>query len=412
MTPLVSTSADLPWPHRVARLAVEVGPTFLISLVFLPLVLKGGTLVPYEPNTIDLKVYDLAVRDMIHGRDIYLTSTPGDNLKFIYPPIAAIVMTPLLFGSYGAWQVLWTAIGSWAQVSVLRRCGVPRGLLLGVLSAVLVVSMEPLRTTMGYGQVNTILMALVVADLLPDGPGERRWIPRGALTGLAAAIKLTPMLFVVFAVLIGRRALAAVALVTFGVATAVGFVLLPDESATFWRGLGQGQVNTAGPIYVGNQGMTGVFSRWIAEDRPSIVAGLLVGLFVAGLATLVAAYWWRHGEKVFAVGLVGMATCLASPLSWTHHHVWAAVLLVAVTVSSAVPQWARWVGLVWMIWVAACLPLAVLPYGGHVEVHYTAGQNLVGNLGPVLGSLLVVALAVDAGRRLGARPRQVGTATG
>jgi len=396
----VAETAPLGRWSRLARFAIELGPTFLVSLLFLPLVIKGGTLVPYEPNTIDLRVYDLAVRDMIAGKDIYLTSTPGDNLKFIYPPIAAILMTPLAFGSYGLWQVLWTLIGTWAQQSVLRRAGVPRGWVLGILGAVLVIAMEPLRTTMGYGQVNTMLMALVVADLLPSAPGERRVIPRGALTGLAAAIKLTPMLFVVFAVLIGRKAMAAVAVATFAVATGVGFLLMPAESMKFWRGLGQGEVNTAGPIYVGNQGMTGVFSRWIAEDRPSIVAGVLVGLLVAGLATLVATYWWRHGEKVFAVGLVGMATCLASPLSWTHHHVWAAVLLVAVVVTSAVPRWAQWTGLAWMVWVAACLPLAVLPYGAHVEVDYTAGQNLVGNLGPVLGSLLIVALSVDVVRRL------------
>ncbi len=400
MTLLHQSDPGLSWPQRLSRLVWEFGPTFVVSLLLLPFIIKGGTLIPYEPNTIDLRVYDLAVRDLVHGKDIYLTSTPGDNLKFIYPPIAAIVMTPLLFGSYGLWQVLWTALGSWALVSVLKRCGVRRGWVLGVVGAVVVVAMEPLRTTVGYGQVNTMLMALVVADLLPDAPGERRWIPRGTLIGFAAAIKLTPMLFVVFAVLIWRKAMAAVALLTFAVATAVGFLLLPTESVKFWRGLGQGEVNTAGPIYVGNQGMTGVFSRWFAEDRPSIVIGLLVGLFIAGLATLVAAYWWRHGEKVFAVGLVGMATCLASPLSWTHHHVWAVVVLVAVVMRSTLPRWVQWTSLAWMVWIAACLPLAVLPYGGHIELGYTAGQDLVGNFGPVLGSILILALAVDAGRRL------------
>ncbi len=390
-----------------ARLgAVELLPPFAVALLLLPLVIKGGSLVPYAPNTIDLRVYDLAVRDMVHGSDIYLTSTPGDELKFIYPPIAAILMTPLLIGTYGGWQIVWTAIGTWAQQAVLRRCGVPRGWVLGLVGAVLLAAMEPLRTTMGYGQVNTMLMALVVADLLPDAPGERRLVPRGALTGLAAAIKLTPMLFVVFMVLVGRKAMAGVAVATFAVATAVGFLVLPSESARFWRGLGQGEVNTAGPIYVGNQGMTGVFSRWFAENRPGVIAGLLVGLFVAGLATLVGAYWWHHGEKVFAVGLVGMATCIASPLSWTHHHVWAIILLVAVVVPSTLPRWAQRLGLAWMVWVAMCLPLAVLPYGGHIEERYTVAQDLVGNLGPVLGSVLIVALAVHAGRRVPGELRQ------
>lgn len=378
------------------RQAAEWLPPLVVSLLLLPFIISKGQLWPYEPNTIDLRVYHLAVTDMVNGRDIYLTSTPGDNLKFIYPPIAAILMTPLLLGPYVMWQVIWTIVGTGALIVVLRRARVPRGLVLGVLAAALVLAMEPIRTTVGYGQVNTMLMALVVMDLLPDEPGHTRRIPHGALIGLAAAIKLTPLLFVVFAVLIGRRRLAVMATTSFAVFTFIGFLLQPPQSKEFWTGLGKGEVNTAGPIYVGNQSMTGAMTRWFAEDRTTIIAALLLGFAVAGLATLVAAFWWRRGEKVFAVGLVGLATCLASPLSWTHHHVWAAVLLVAVTLRSTLPAWSVWLGRAWMVWIALCLPLAVLPYGSHKEVQYTLGQKLVGNLGPTLGTILVLGLVAHA----------------
>ena len=97
----------------------------------------------------------------------------------------------------------------------MKRCGVPRGWKLGLVGVAVVLAVEPIRTTLGYGQVNTLLMALVVADLLPDAPGERRRIPRGTLIGLAAAIKLTPALFVVFAFLIGRRRVAVTAIISF-----------------------------------------------------------------------------------------------------------------------------------------------------------------------------------------------------
>ena len=129
---------------------------------------------------------------MLAGKDIFATTTPFWNLYFIYPPIAAILMTPLAFGPYVMWQVVWTGGLVWAQQSVLKRCGAPRGWKLGLIGIAVLVAMEPIRTTLGYGQVNTILMALVVADLLPDAPGERRRIPQGTLIGLAAAIKLTP----------------------------------------------------------------------------------------------------------------------------------------------------------------------------------------------------------------------------
>ncbi len=387
------------------RSAIEFTPAFLVSLLLLPWIISKGTMIPYEPNTIDLRVYHLAVSDLVNGKDIYLTSTPVDQLKFIYPPIAAVLMSPLVIGPYLMWQVIWTAIGTGALVSVLRRCRIPRGWVLGVLAMVLVVAMEPIRTTVGYGQVNTMLMALVVADFLPDAPGEKRWLPRGLLIGLAAAIKLTPLLFVVFAVLVGRRAMAAVATAAFGFFTGVGFLLLPSESVHFWTSLGQGDVNTAGPVYVGNQGMSGVLTRWVSDTRPVVVAALLLGFCVAGLATLVAASWWRQGEQVFAVGLVGLATCLASPLSWTHHHVWAVVLLAAVVAkASSVPRWAQWASRVWVLWIALCLPLAVLPYGYDAEAHYTLVEQVVGSFGPVWGSAMIVGLSVDLVRRLMLRP--------
>jgi alpha-1,2-mannosyltransferase len=53
-------------------------------------------------------------------------------------------------------------------------------------------------------------------------------------------------------------------------------------------------------------------------------------------------------------------------------------------------------GRAWAVWIALCLPLAVLPYGGHRELDYTAGQKLVGNMGPTLGTILVLALGIHA----------------
>ena len=378
------------------RLAAEWAPALVVSFVLLPIVISQGHVWPYDPNTVDLGVYHLAVEDMVNGHDIYLTSTPGNGLKFIYPPIAAILMTPLLLGPFLLWQIIWTVIGTGALLSVLRRIRVPRGLALGVIAAALVLAMEPVRTTMGYGQVNTMLMALVVADLLPDDPERPRRIPRGALIGLAAAIKLTPLLFVVFAVIIWRRGVAVMATVSFAFFTLIAWIMLPKESWEYWRNLGKGEVNTAGPVYVGNQSITGAVTRWFAEDRATVIAAMVIGFAVALIATVVAAVWWRRGEKVFAVGLVGLATCLASPLSWTHHYVWAVILLIAVTMTSSLPGWAVWLGRAWAIWIALCLPLAVLPYGAHKELAYTAGQKLVGNLGPTIGTLLVLGLAIQA----------------
>jgi alpha-1,2-mannosyltransferase len=106
---------------------------------------------------------------------------------------------------------------------------------------------------------------------------------------------------------------------------------------------------------------------------------------------------------VFAVALVGLCTCLASPVSWTHHYVWILPMGAAVLLRRTLPRWVRLLGGCWVVWVALCLPLTVLPYGYDTELSYTPLQQLVGNLGPLLGLTLVAGLAVQM---LNARRRQ------
>ena len=378
--------------RRLGRTAIEFGPPFAVALLILPFIVQFGRLLPWQPSTIDLQVYVAAVKEMLGGRDIFATTTPFWDLYFIYPPIAAILMTPLALGPYPFWQVVWTAGLIWAQQSVLKRCGVPRGWPLGLVGIAAVVAIEPLRTTLGYGQVNTLLMALVVADLLPDAPGVRRRIPQGTLIGLAAAIKLTPMLFVVFVLLIGRRRTAVTAMISFAIFTGIGAILLFSETVEFFGGLSGGNTRTASPLYTGNQSLLGVFFRLGDSSRVTTLIGLAIAGIVALLGCLVAAYWWRAGQPVFAVAIVGLCTCLASPLSWTHHYVWILPMAVAV-VRVGPPKWARALGGFWVIWVSLCLPLAVLPYGGGRERGFDGLQQLVANLGPVLGVILLAGLA-------------------
>jgi alpha-1,2-mannosyltransferase len=239
-----------------------------------------------------------------------------------------------------------------------------------------------------------MLMALVVADLLPDRPGERRRIPQGWLTGLAASLKLTPLLFVVFFFLIGKRMAALWGVVSFAVFTGIGAIVLFPETLDFWGGLAGGDTRTASPLYVGNQSLLGVFYRLGDSSKTTTLLGLGIAGIVALLGAFVGAHWWRREEKVFAVAIVGLCTNLASPLSWTHHYVWILPLGIAV-LSHGVPRWARYAGGVWFLWVSACLPLAVLPYGGGRERSYDALQQLVANLGPVLGVVIVVGLAAQ-----------------
>ena len=247
---------------------------------------------------------------------------------------------------------------------MLRRCGVPRGWKLGLVGVAVVLAVEPIRTTLGYGQVNTLLMALVVADLLPDAPGERRRIPQGTLIGLAAAIKLTPALFVVFAFLIGKRRAALTAMISFVVFTGLGAVLLFGETVAFFGGLSGGDTRTASPLYTGNQSLLGVFFRLGDSSRVTT----LIGLAIAGRGRAAR----RPGRRpLVAAGAEGVR---GRPGRADHLPGLAAVLDPPLRLDPAdrggrcsardCRAGCATLGGFWVVWVCVCLPLAVLPYGG------------------------------------------------
>ena len=125
------------------------------------------------------------------------------------------------------------------------------------------------------------------------------------MIGFAAAIKLTPALFVLFAFLIGKARVAITAMISFAVFTGIGAILLFRETLVFFGGLSGGDTRTASPLYAGNQSLLGVFFRLGDSSRTTTLLGLAVSGVLAVLGCLVAAHWWRNDEKVFAVALVG-----------------------------------------------------------------------------------------------------------
>jgi alpha-1,2-mannosyltransferase len=190
--------------------------------------------------------------------------------------------------------------------------------------------------------VNLILAAMVAADLLRRRDGG--WW-QGIATGLAAGIKLTPLIFVVYLLITRQARAAAVAAGTFAVTVAVGLLLLPSQSGEFWLGgvfLDERRVGN--PVNPANQSLSGALARLaggLDAGRPWWMGAALV----TGLAGLVIAGWaHRHGHRLAGVTCCGITGLLVSPFSWTHHWVWAVPLLVAL----AVTAWQRrspWYGL-------------------------------------------------------------------
>jgi alpha-1,2-mannosyltransferase len=231
------------------------------------------------------------------------------------------------------WLITSASVVSLAAVMWLSwgKLGYPRSP--GRLGATLLVTaialwLEPVQQTLAFGQVNLVLMLIIMADLcLPDG----NWL-KGIGVGLAAGFKLTPLVFVPYLLLTRRYRAAAVALGTFGLTIAGSYLLLPKAAHQFWAGRLFLSASRVGNVaYVGNQSLCGAAIRlfgsasaahpyWLAAAAVTAVAGLLL-----------AAWLSRIGQELAGILTCALTGLLISPVSWSHHWIWIAPILVALT---------------------------------------------------------------------------------
>ncbi|GIJ20204.1 glycosyltransferase family 87 protein [Micromonospora lutea] len=275
----------------------------------------------------DLHVYRGALVWWVHdGGEIYDYLKPGTQYGFTYPPFAALVMLPMAYLSWHAAIVVSVAAGVatsavliwWLLDPVSRRAGWTRWFAFAV-ALCLVAAYEPMRETINFGQVNTLLLFLVAVDLLRLLPGGSRWAGIGI--GLATAIKLTPGIFIVY-LLVTRRWRAAVT--ASGVATAATLLaaaLFPDASREFWTSALWNTGRVGELAFVSNQSLRGVVAR-LDPQSPSTVAWLLL------VAVTLVLWVWRSrvaasaGDEATGLALTGAVMCLVSPVTWVHHLVW------------------------------------------------------------------------------------------
>jgi alpha-1,2-mannosyltransferase len=307
---------------RVALVAVNLAAVaaFLLSYS------RHG--VGFGPFRIDLAAYRAGGRTWLHGGDLYgqVPVIQGMQLPFTYPPIAAVVLAPLALLPMAVAGTLLT-VASLVLLAVvlrvfLRRLAGPAAASLWAVGWLLppALLLEPVRSTLDYGQINILLMALVALDCLTVAP---RW-PRGALVGLAAAVKLTPAAFVLFFLLRRDYRAAAVAGVSYAAVTVAGFVVAGHDSVRYWTGA-VFQVDRVGnPATAANQCLQAVLAR--AGLDPHTKLGLAVWLALAALVVLLACLGMRHAfaasQDCWALSLNAFAALLISPMSWSHHWVW------------------------------------------------------------------------------------------
>ncbi|MCK0438340.1 glycosyltransferase 87 family protein [Gordonia alkaliphila] len=361
-----------------------------------------GLLLGFGHDQIDLDVYRAGAQAWLDDVDLYAAWFPVHHiwLPFTYPPLAAVVFTPfaILPATAAAVAMATLSMASlagtvWLILTRIRP-DLDRMIAVGLMLVALAVAiqLEPVTETLGFGQVNLILMFLVTADLLV----ERPWWPRGMLIGLAAAVKLTPAAFGLF-FLLNRDVRAVATLIgSAAAATAVGFLLAWHDSLEYWFGgvlTGTDRIGTT--FFSSNQSWKGVLAR-LAPDAGAAL-WLLGATIVVGCAAILMVRLLRAGRAPEAMVVNALAVLLCSPVSWSHHWVWVVpALVLAVDAAVRGPHRAALIaGTTAVTAVFAIGPHWLVPYWRSPqhspELEWAWWQHLIGDTYSLIAAAVLLA---------------------
>ena len=293
---------------------------------------------PQDQWQVDIEVYREAGVSLLIGRPIYTAMTEAPQLlPFTYPPFAAFLALPLALVPFRAAAWLWTVgqvlattgIVWYAGYRLIHRHGRAEPLLLAVLTGVML-WLHPVSDGIRFGQINAILVLLVLMDLRRPRPGLIAHIPPGVFVGLAMSIKLTPGVFVVHYLLCRRWKEAGTAIATAALVTIGAAIAQPASSVIFWGGALQDPARLGPNRGTSNQSIRGVLMRLGPEGLPGMLMWSVFAGVVAVVGFRLAKRAYAAGDSITEVAAVGLMACLLSPVAWIHHFHWVVVVILAI----------------------------------------------------------------------------------
>jgi alpha-1,2-mannosyltransferase len=337
-------------------------------------------------HQVDFDVYLMGAKQVFTGR-LYTTYLFFPRVPFTYPPIAALLFVPFTLVSRVTGQAIWAVISTILLIGFLHcslRAVRPFWkksdlVLWSLILALPTMALNPISMTFDFGQINILLALLVLADLTGNHFVKEQTIPipRGIMTGIAAALKLTPLIFVPFLFATKQIRAGCVALITFSVCGIVMLVAAPSEAWSYWTRYVFDAHRVGGVIYISNQSLRSTIYRFNHGRPPESL--LIVLVLLVGIIGLWAAVWaYRSSSPLLGVLLCAVTGLLVSPITWAHHLVWIVPILLWLALAHDRPAFGRiWATLaaVWF-WVG---PIWRIPHGHGVEIHDSFVQLMIGN---------------------------------
>ena len=326
-------------------------------------------------NPVDFLVYRYAVDEALNGVNLYASNVfgpmmPEGGLPYTYPPFGLLALWPSTWFGSGSSFLLWSALSLVTVIWCIWRIIPQHRRSLWILPVIATGASitSVVAHHLAFGQINIFLIALVILDLTrTQAAGRKRFLPRGALVGVAAAIKLTPGLFILFFLVTRQWRLFWASALSCALCTLGAGLIFPQMTWDFFSqalwSLGS-RVSLTGDLGTsGNNSITGLLTA-VGSVSETLIS-MVVVLSAAGLLTL-AARTQARALSIQAWLIIGLSAPLISPVSWIHHWVYLLPALCFVIASERVTR-AR------MALLSLCLLLLVVgPQGGEWLLENTA----------------------------------------
>ena len=264
------------------------------------------------------------------------------------------------------------------------------------LIAALIWMCGPWRLTTHFGQINAIILMLVLADFMR--PATR--VPRGVLLGIAAGIKLTPLAFGLL--LLMRKDWKGIATLgaSFAATVGIGFLVIREESFTFWFHAVRDTSRVGWFSYFDNVSIMGTLTHAGLQHHLTATALSVVQVALTLLIVLVTAVLLvpliRARALMAQLALTAFMMLQISPISWSHHNTWYPLMLAAVVMEIFPLMYQRVSSFVFTLAVilatAALVGMYISPFWIVLALspHFNADQILMvpeGSLGLMAGTM-------------------------
>lgn len=287
--------------------------------------LVGRALRQEQPD-IGVYYYSYELGDDLYSGTIDKPFMPENGLPFTYTPFAALLFRALTVLPFPTLTVIWAALNMLAAVAVAMIVTRRWGRRWQVLAAIATMLSTIMAAHMMMGQLNALLLLLIVLDVAPGRSGRSlAALPRGLGVGIAASVKLTPAIVIVYFVVTRQFRAAVTAAATVVVCLVLGWLALPDSTAAFFTQLPQlaTRVDVLGYARTfHNTGLNGLLTQ-AGVTLPAIA----VGIAVCAVGLIVATRIRPLGDDL-AVLWLALVTCVATPVTWIHHWVALPIALV------------------------------------------------------------------------------------